>query len=79
MKYVKNRNGKLVPEIHREVCRKYKGVDIEYSEFFYFDCKVNDETGVIDKTKLEQFYTLEQVKRNLSNFKQAYKKALINK
>ncbi len=60
-------------EVRRTVEKIYKGVKVSYTEVFYWDYDVNEETGIRDKNKLARFCTKEQVNRNIKALKMALK------
>lgn len=70
-----DRKGKLVEEFQRTVSRKFKDKLVEYTEVYYLDDSVNEDTGMIDRSKSEMFYTKNQTLRNWQSIKEAYLKA----
>jgi len=78
-KTVKNRNGEEVKQLYEVVRRNYKGVDVEYVSCYYLDHSVDENTGIIDNTKLDKFYTMEQSSYDIKAFKDAYQNALDGK
>lgn len=59
-------------ELSEIVVKVYKGVHLEYKEVFYLDFDVDENTGMIDKSKKVKFYTKSQASRNLKALKNAY-------
>jgi len=52
--------------------KKHKGITLAYTESYYLDDEVDDESGMIDKSKTIKHYTKNQVERNLKALKNAY-------
>ena len=61
-------------EQRRTVEKIHKGIRVSYTELFYWDYEVNEETGTRDKNKLARFYTKKQVTSNHKELKEALKK-----
>ena len=78
-KTVKNRNGEEVKQLYEVMRKNYKGVNVEYVSCYYLDHSVDENTGVIDNTKLDKFYTMEQSAYDIKAFKEAYQDALDGK
>ncbi|MCU4165607.1 AbrB/MazE/SpoVT family DNA-binding domain-containing protein [Carboxylicivirga caseinilyticus] len=75
-KMVKNRNGEDVNQIYEVVQRNFRSVEVEYVSCYYFDYYVDENTGVIDYTRFDKFYTSEQSDYDTKSFKEAYLDAL---
>ena len=71
-KKILTRENKPTDELKRMVEKVYKGIKLEYMEFYYLDYEVNENTGMINKDKLTEYYTKDQVTRNLKSLKSAY-------
>lgn len=50
----------------------YNGIKLEYIEVFYFDYAVDEDTGLVNKDRMEKHYTKNQMERNLKALKSAY-------
>lgn len=50
----------------------YKCVKLLYTESYYIDCLVSEETGNNDKSQYSKHYTKDQMERNLLALKNAY-------
>ena len=61
-----------VSELQRTVTEVREGIQLSYNEVYYLDYEVNEDTGMIDKNKQTEYYTKEQVTRNLKSMKSAY-------
>lgn len=59
-------------ELEKEVTKEFKGFHLTYKEVFYLDYEVNEDTGMIHKTKKVKHYTKNQVSRNMKALKSAY-------
>lgn len=71
-KKVLTRENKITDELHDMTYKKYKGLNLEYTEFFYLDYEVDEDTGLINKDKKIKFYTKNQIDRNMKALKNAY-------
>ncbi len=71
-KKILTRENELTVELKETVEKEFKGLKLSFEEAFYLDYKVNDETGVVDKTKKVKHYTKDQMNRNLKALKSAY-------
>lgn len=71
-KKVLTRNNKTTDELQRNVAKEYKGVTFNYTEVYYLDYEVDEETGMINKNKTVEHYTKDQVDRNMKALKTAY-------
>ncbi len=71
-KKVLTRKNKPADELHEAVEKNYKGLKLSYVEAFYLDCEVDEDTGMIDKSKKVKHYTKNQMSRNLKALKSAY-------
>lgn len=59
-------------ELQQLVNKVIKGVKITYNEVYYLDYEVNEDTGVINKDKQVEHYTMDQITRNMKSQKSAY-------
>jgi DNA-binding transcriptional regulator YiaG len=59
-------------ELSLPVVRLHKGIKLEYSEVFYLDNIVDEETGMVNKNLKERHYTKTQMERNMKALKNAY-------
>lgn len=59
-------------ELSATVIKSYKGMNLEYTEVFYLDHAVDEETGLIDKSLKDKYYTKNQMDRNMKALKNAY-------
>ncbi len=66
------RENKLTVELKETVEKEFKGLKLSFEEVFYLDYKVNEDTGIVDKTKKVKHYTKDQMNRNLKALKSAY-------
>lgn len=71
-KKVLTRENTPTNERQRSVEKVVKGVKIIYTEVYYLDDDVNENTGMIDKKKSVEYYTKDQTIRNLKAIKSAY-------
>ena len=55
-------------ELQKEIVREFKGYKLKYIKVFYLDYYVDEETGIIDKTKMAEYCTKNQMNRNLKAF-----------
>lgn len=69
-------NGRLIPESSEIVETEYKWKKVKYTEYFFLDYDVCEDTGIIDRSKIVKFYTSSQFKRNQENLIEAYNKAI---
>jgi len=66
------RDNVLVDEQKRSLTKEFDGLTFCYDEVYYLDYEVDENTGVINKSKLVNHYTGEQTTRNLKAMKSAY-------
>jgi len=71
-KKVLTRENMPTDELERTVKKVIKGVELIYGEFYYLDYEVNEETGMVNKNKLVEYYTKDQTTRNIKALKSAY-------
>ena len=66
--------GENVPteELSAPVTKLYKGIKLEYTEVFYLDDVVDEDTGMINKDLKDKHYTRNQMERNIKALKNAY-------
>lgn len=68
---VLTRDNKPTDELHRNVVKEIKGVKFVYTEVYYLDFEVNENTGIINKDILVEHFTKDQVDRNIMAIKAA--------
>ena len=66
------RDNKPTDELQRLVNKEFKGVKFNYNEVYYLDFEVNEDTGSINKNKLVEHFTKDQVDRNMKSLKSAF-------
>ena len=71
-KKVLTRNNEPSDELHEIVYKTHKGLKLEHEEAYYLDFEVDEETGMIDKTRMVKHYTKNQMERNIKALKNAY-------
>ena len=71
-KKVLTRKNVPTEELSATVTKLYKGMKLEYTEVFYMDYMVDEETGLIDKEVKDKHYTRSQIDRNMKALKNAY-------
>ncbi len=71
-KKVLTRKNLPTEELSSKVEKVFKGVKVSYTEVYYMDYEVNEETGNIDKSKMVKHYTKDQMNRNIRALKSAY-------
>lgn len=59
-------------ELTTVVEKFYKGSRLKYTEVYYLDFSVNEETENVDKNLKEKYYTKTQMERNMKALKNAY-------
>jgi DNA-binding transcriptional regulator YiaG len=52
--------------------KKHKGIQLAFTAAYYLDFEADDESGMIDKSKMIMHYTKNQVERYLKALKNAY-------
>ena len=71
-KKILDRDNKPTSELQRTVTKKYKGITLSYTEVYYLDYDVDEESGMINRDRKVEFYTKDQVERNLTSLKNSY-------
>lgn len=71
-KKVLTRENTPTDELQRFVKKEIRGVKVTYNEVYYLDFEVDDETGMINRDRLVEHYTKDQMNRNLKAQKSAY-------
>lgn len=66
------RDNKATNELHRCVAKTIKDVTFQYTEVYYLDSAVDEDTGMIDNGIAVEHYTKNQVELNLKAMKAAY-------
>jgi DNA-binding transcriptional regulator YiaG len=59
-------------ELTTVVEKLYKGIKLKYTEVYYLDFSVNEETENVDKNLKEKYFTKTQMERNMKALKNAY-------
>ena len=72
LKKVLTRENTPTDELKRSVEKEFKGVSIAYEEVYYLDYEVDEDTGIINRTKLVPHYTKDQMTRNMKAMRSAY-------
>ena len=71
-KKILTRDNTPTDELQRTVQKVINNVKLSFTEFYYLDFDVDEETGMIDKQNLVEHYTKDQTIRNLKAQKSAY-------
>lgn len=71
-KKVLTRANQPTDELQDSVEKIFKGIKLEYTEVYYLDYEVNEDTGIINKEKKVKYYTKNQIDRNMKALKNAY-------
>lgn len=71
-KKILSRDQQPTDELTRKVKEKYKGLELEYTEVYYLDYEVDEDTGRINKDKKVPHFTSEQMDRNIKALKSAF-------
>lgn len=71
-KKVLTRQNILVDELTANVEKTYKGVKLSYTEAYYLDYAVDENTGMVNKDVKEKHFSKNQMERNLKALKNAY-------
>jgi DNA-binding transcriptional regulator YiaG len=71
-KKILTRDNSTTDELSAVEKKEYKGVKLEYNEFYYLDYSVDENTGKINKDSKEKYYTKKQMERNIKALKNAY-------
>ena len=71
-KKILTRDNITTDELSAVVKKEYKGVKLEYNEFYYLDYSVDENTGKINTDSKEKYYTKKQMERNIKALKNAY-------
>ena len=77
MKKILTRGQEPTDELTVVVNEKHHGLDLEYTEVYYLDNEVDEESGMITEN-LVPHYTRDQMDRNLKALKSAYDIAKLN-
>lgn len=72
VKIILDRENNKTEELDRIVEINYKGVNVTYTEVYYVDFEVDENSGKINKDKRVRHYTKNQLERNLKSLKNAY-------
>ena len=72
IKKILKRDNSTVIELYGTVTKNYKGLELNYTEVYYLDCEVSEESGIVNKSKQVKHYTMSQIERNMSSLKTAY-------
>jgi len=71
-KKVLTRDNTPTEELSATVIKSHHGIQLEYTEVYYLDFAVDEDTGMINKAIKEKHYTKNQMERNLKALKNAY-------
>jgi len=71
-KKVLTRDNQPTDELQDSVEKIFKGIKLEYTEVYYLDYEVNEDTGIINKEKKVKYYTKNQIDRNMRALRNAY-------
>jgi DNA-binding transcriptional regulator YiaG len=71
-KKILTRENELTVELRETVIKEFKGIELSFEEVYYLDYKVDEDTGMIDKSEKVKHYTKDQMNRNLKALKSAY-------
>ena len=71
-KKVLTRENQPTNELQRSVEKIFKGLELSYTEVYYLDYEVNEDTGIINKENKTIHYCKEQINRNMRALKSAY-------
>jgi hypothetical protein len=58
-------------ELTASVEKLYKGIKLKYTEVFYLDYVVDEDTGLVNKLIMDKHYTKNQMERNIKALKRA--------
>lgn len=61
-------------ELQREVTYVYQGHRLTYTEKYYLDHPLDEQTNQIDQSKLEPHYTAKQVENNLKELRKSWER-----
>lgn len=71
-KKVLNRENEPTNELYGSIEKTFKGTKLEYTEVYYLDYEVDENTGKINRNKKVKYYTKNQIDRNMKALKNAY-------
>lgn len=71
-KKVLTRGNVPTDELNGVVEKLYKGINLKYSEVFYLDYSVDEDTGLVNEDVKDKYYTKNQMERNVKALKNAY-------
>ncbi|MDC0584436.1 hypothetical protein OAO55_01765 [Bacteroidales bacterium] len=71
-KKILTRENKPTVESRETVKKEFKGLVLSFEEVYYLDYKVDENTGMIDKSEKGKYYTKDQMNRNIKALKSAY-------
>jgi DNA-binding transcriptional regulator YiaG len=71
-KKILTRENEPTVELRETVKKEFKGLELSFDEVYYLDYKIDEDTGMIDKSEKVKHYTKEQMNRNLKSLKSAY-------
>lgn len=75
-KVLKNRAGEDTEQLYEVINKEFRGVTISYVSSYYLDFYIDEKTGKVDNSRLEKYYTKEQVSHNFKSLKEAYRDAI---
>ena len=71
-KKILTRENKPTDELQRSVDKMFKDIKLTYTEVYYLDYEVNEDTGLVNRDKKVEYYTKNQVNRNMKALKSSY-------
>lgn len=71
-KKILTRENKPTDELQRTVEKIFKGIKLSYKEVYYLDYDVDEDTGMVNRQNKVEFYTKNQVSRNIKILKSSY-------
>jgi hypothetical protein len=71
-KNVLTRDNIPTDELTATVFKVHKGIKLEYTEVYYLDYNVDEDTGKINRNLKDKHYTKNQMKQNLKALKTAH-------
>jgi DNA-binding transcriptional regulator YiaG len=72
-KKIVTRQHSLMHEVQAIVEKKHKGIQLAFTAAYYLDFEADDESGMIDKSKMIMHYTKNQMERNMKALKNAFR------
>ena len=72
IKRILMRDNSTAIELYGNETKHYKGLKLSYTEVYYLDYEVSEESGMVNKSKKVKLYTMSQIERNMSALKTTY-------